>query len=117
MRGNIKYIGSTIIDDARYRDSDHKIITTLYELSPISGKDKDGEGPFDDIARTKWFNLHDIKEEIMHPSHKVLFKMLFEKYKIQIQFGKIEKTLEKLGNDIAKGTNSIISSVEELFKK
>lgn len=78
LRENVHYIGSTKIDDARYRDTDHKVITSFYELKhPISGEA--GEGPFDDIARTKWFYLGEITEEIMHPAHKPLFKMLFEK--------------------------------------
>lgn len=78
LRKNVHYIGSTKIDDARYRDTDHKVITSFYELNPISGEA--GEGPFDDIARTKWFNLYEITEEVMNPAHKPLFKMLFEKY-------------------------------------
>jgi ADP-ribose pyrophosphatase YjhB (NUDIX family) len=116
LRENTKYIGSTIIDDDRYRDTDHKIITTFYELSPISGKDKDGEGPFDDIARTKWFNIHEVKEELMHPAHKVLFKMLFEKHKIKMHFNKIGDTLEKMGEDLSKSATSIVNSIEEIFK-
>lgn len=79
LRENVSYIGSTKIDDARYRDTDHKVITSFYELKqPKSGEA--GEGPFDDIARTKWFFLPEITEEIMHPAHKPLFKMLFKKY-------------------------------------
>lgn len=83
LRKNIKYIGSTKIDDERYRDTDHKVITSFYELHPAADKQSAGEGPFDDIARTKWFFLSDIKDEIMHPSHKPLFEMLFNKYQVE----------------------------------
>ena len=115
MRANVRYVGSTTIDDARYRDSIHKIITTLYELTPMPGFDKDGEGPFDDIARTKWFNLHEIKTEIMHPSHTVLFDMLFDKYKVKIQVNKMTDTLEKLGDDLKKGAHELFGHVDQFI--
>ena len=79
IRGNISYIGSTKIDDVRYRDCDHKIITSFYEINCLVSGDV-GEGPFDDIARTKWFSFSEITESIMHPAHKPLFKMLLDKY-------------------------------------
>lgn len=115
LRDNVKYVGTTTIDDARYRDSDHRIITTFYELEPIEGFDKDGEGPFDDIARTKWFNLHEIKAEIMHPAHTVLFEMLFNRYKVKVQINKMTDTLEKLGDDLKRGAHELFEHVDQFI--
>jgi len=104
LRTRTTYIGSTKIDDARYADTDHKVITSFYELHPNPKFDKDGEGPFDDIARTKWFFLSDIKEEIMHKSHVPLFNMLFEKYKA-----------ERLADNVFNAAEEVFKSTEEMF--
>lgn len=118
LRKRISYIGSTKIDDIRYRDTDHKVITSFYELHPVSGEA--GEGPFDDIARTKWFFLSEIKEELMHPSHKPLFEMLFSKYKAEKiadsvfeQADQMAKDVEDMFNNFKEGTKEIFSELEK----
>jgi 8-oxo-dGTP pyrophosphatase MutT (NUDIX family) len=113
LRKNITYLGSTKIDDIRYRDSDHKVITSFYELHPVSGNS--GEGPFDDIARTKWFFLSDIKEEIMHPSHKVLFSILFEKYKTEKIVDEVLEHADKLVNDVEDMFTSFKKNADDIF--
>ena len=124
LRRNVRYIGSTAIDDARYRDTDHKVITSFYELHPASTNMKDGEGPFDDIARTKWFFLSDIKEEIMHPSHKPLFDMVFKKYRItrlaDEMFEKADKMfdgMEKMFDKFKKSTDELMKDAEKAFNE
>lgn len=111
------YIGSTKIDDYRYKDSDHKVITSFYELTPAKGFDKDGEGPFDDIARTKWFNFSDIKEELMHPSHKVLFKMLFDKYKFKMEVEDLFSDVHEAIKNVKKNTTGIFNDLSDVLKK
>lgn len=102
LRKNVSYIGSTKIDDARYRDSDHKVITSFYELHPTM--DAAGEGPFDDIARTKWFYLSEIKKELMHPAHEVLFNMLFEKYE-----------MERITDHAFNAADQVFEAAEQMF--
>ena len=113
----MKYIGSTKIDDYRYKDSDHKVITSFYELTPVEGFDKDGEGPFDDIARTKWFNFSDIKTELMHPSHKVLFKMLFDKYKFTMEVEDLFSDVHETIKNVKKNTTEIFNDLSDVLKK
>ncbi len=105
LRSRAGYIGSTKIDDVRYKDTDHKVITSFYELHPNPKFDKAGEGPFDDIARTKWFFLSEIKEEIMHKSHVPLFNMLFDKYKA-----------EKIADQVFEHADQMAKEVEDMFK-
>jgi len=114
LRKNLSYIGSTKIDDVRYRDTDHKVITSLYELHPVSGEA--GEGPFDDIARTKWFFLSEIKEELMHPSHKPLFEMLFNKYKAEKVADAIFEQADQMAKEVEGMFDSFKKSTDEIFK-
>jgi len=115
IRSKVNYIGSTKIDDARYRETDHKVITSFYELQPIPGHDNAGEGPFDDIARTKWFHLNEIKEEIMHPAHKVLFAMLFDKYKTEMAAEGIYERTSKMAEEFEQAINEFGKDMKEVF--
>lgn len=54
--GPPRYICSKRIDDPRYRDSPHKIITSFYEAVYQWGK----ETPGDDAARAEWFKIHEL---------------------------------------------------------
>jgi ADP-ribose pyrophosphatase YjhB (NUDIX family) len=64
------YISSRKIDDPRYRNSKHKIITSFFYTTWVSGKAGLG---FDDIAITHWFDLEDIKPELINEIHRGLF--------------------------------------------
>lgn len=121
LRKNIQYIGSTVIDDARYRETDHRIITSFYELSPIEGFDKDGEGPFDDIARTKWFDMVEIAKDMkdeepagyIHPAHVGLMRMFLERHNsdFYVKLDNITKRAEKIGGDVS----SLFKELKSLF--
>jgi ADP-ribose pyrophosphatase YjhB (NUDIX family) len=124
LRANVTYIGSTKIDDARYRDTDHKVITSFYELHPAKDFSIAGEGPFDDIARTKWFFLSEIKEDMMHPAHKPLFDMIFKKYRItriaDEIFEKADKMfdgMEKMFDQFKKNTDELMKDVDSAIKE
>lgn len=54
---SIKYLGTAKIDDKRYRDSPHKIITSLYKMQWKSGQDGVG---YDDVALTKWVSVDEV---------------------------------------------------------
>lgn len=83
IKDKLEYIGSSKIDDTRYRDSPHKIITSFYLGHHVSGQA--GQG-FDDVAVTKWFDINDIMEFKVNqnPVHDVLFDLfrtfITEKY-------------------------------------
>lgn len=56
--GDIKYIGSAIINDWRYRDEVDKIKTIFFSAKYIFGS----PNPNDDIVEAKWFDIKDIKD-------------------------------------------------------
>jgi ADP-ribose pyrophosphatase YjhB (NUDIX family) len=80
----IEYISSHLIDDERYKKSQHKIVTSFYGIElydrEIFNKDLTLQG-FDDVALVKWFDLNspDI-EEIINPIHLDLFNDLKSVY-------------------------------------
>jgi ADP-ribose pyrophosphatase YjhB (NUDIX family) len=77
---DIKYISSQLINDERYKKSQHKIVTSFYGIElydrKVFEKDTTLKG-FDDVALVKWFDLNspDI-EEIINPIHLDLFNDL-----------------------------------------
>jgi len=77
--GSLMYLTNTKIPDPRYIERKNKIFTSFYKMEWEAGEA--GEGPFDDIARTRWFNLADLKPEMMNPIHRKLFDRLLEFYK------------------------------------
>jgi bifunctional NMN adenylyltransferase/nudix hydrolase len=66
------YIGSTLIDDWRYRDSIDKIITHLYICSYVEGTAVAN----DDIAEVKWWELSRLTPDHFVYEHRPLFEML-----------------------------------------
>lgn len=71
--GDITYIGSTLIDDWRYRGEADKIKTALFYSRYVFGKP---EGA-DDIAEVRWFSKEDYLnlDNVMEPHH-ILITML-----------------------------------------
>src|SRR3972149_9478055 len=77
--GNFSYIGSMKIDDPRYRESPHKIITSFYMLEWAKGVAGEGK---EEIAKTKWFGIVDLLNmsvseisKIINPIHTDLLQM------------------------------------------
>lgn len=71
---DLKYIGSTTIDDWRYKGCDEKIMTTLFSGKFIMGRIV----PSQDLSELKWF---DIKGEfdckILIPEHRILMTKIY----------------------------------------
>jgi len=66
----LNYLGSTKIDDPRYRNHKDKIITHLYLLEIPSSTEE--IQPKDDIKELKWANLSDFSiEDIMEIHHPI----------------------------------------------
>ena len=76
--GSLMYITNTKVPDPRYLKRKNKIFTTFYKMEWKKGDA--GEGPWDDIARTKWFNVSELAPEIMNPTHRQLFEKFLELY-------------------------------------
>jgi bifunctional NMN adenylyltransferase/nudix hydrolase len=69
---NLKYIGSTIIDDWRYRDTPESIKTVFFLGEVMTLATTGG----DDIATTRFFPIEKVTEDMFEPEHKVLYNML-----------------------------------------
>lgn len=75
--GDIRYIGSTLIDDPRYRGEVDRIKTALFVAKYIFGKP---EGA-DDIAEVKWVPIGTgLTKDNIEPIHHVLVDMFNEKF-------------------------------------
>jgi len=55
----IEYIGSLFIDDSRYKDSPHKITTSIFTIFLTRDEASQAKGG-DDIAEVKWVRLDEI---------------------------------------------------------
>ena len=74
--GNITYIGSTLINDPRFKNEVDCIKTAFFVAKYIFGKP---EGS-DDIAEVKWIPLSILTDDIVEPLHHVLVTMLSDKF-------------------------------------
>lgn len=67
----VRYLGSTRIDDPRYRGTEHCIITHLFLAEEWSGEPVAS----DDIAELKWFDEAALTENDFVAEHGVLWKL------------------------------------------
>ena len=74
--GDIRYLGSTLIDDPRYRHETDKIKTAFFVAKYIFGKP---EGS-DDIAAVKWVNINKFDRNEIDTPHQVLVDMFINKF-------------------------------------
>lgn len=80
------YLGSSVVDDWRYRSEVDKIKTAFFYARYLSGKP---EGA-DDVAEVRWFKLSELKKEEVEPVHHVLIDLLL-----------CEKSINKIMSDFA----------------
>ena len=69
---NVTYVGSTKIDDWRYRKETDKIITLFFKADYASGEIQ----PQDDISEIRLFELSALHEDIFVKEHIPLFNLL-----------------------------------------
>lgn len=67
------YLGSTLIDDERYRDSQDKMKTAFFIASPTRPQYAKAS---DDIVEAAWFPIKSFDENILVKKHHCLMKML-----------------------------------------
>jgi len=76
----VGYVGSSIVDDWRYRREQDKILTFLYVMRYIGGEPK----ARDDIKFVKWAQFGEISEGDIMPMHRPLLSMLNDYFKGEI---------------------------------
>lgn len=74
----LKYIGSTKVDDFRYKGTKDGIITSLFVTYMLGGSTQPG----DDIEETKWFDVANFDMNILSEYHHPLFEMLKKHLKL-----------------------------------
>lgn len=71
--GDLKYVGSFVIDDWRYRSEVDKITTTLFMTTIVFGRPQPG----DDIYELRWFNFNEVlASEVITENHVLLITAL-----------------------------------------
>jgi bifunctional NMN adenylyltransferase/nudix hydrolase len=70
----LTYLGSSKIDDWRYRDAFDSIMTHMYACSLVEGK----PSPNDDIAEVQWFELERLSEDLFVAEHRPLFEIMMD---------------------------------------
>jgi ADP-ribose pyrophosphatase YjhB (NUDIX family) len=70
--GNIKYIGSCIIDDERYRNTKNKMKSLFFKIKHFNGVPKAA----DDVEEVQWVGVDILDTTILVPKHHPLFSML-----------------------------------------
>ena len=76
---DLTYIGSTIVNDWRYRGEIDKIKTIFFKTQYVFGAIQAG----DDIAEVRWFKLSELTEENVMDYHLVLVQMLLANLKFK----------------------------------
>ena len=74
--GDIRYLGSTLIDDPRYRHEVDKIKTAFFVAKYIFGKP---EGS-DDVAAVKWISINKFDRNEIDDPHQVLVDIFINKF-------------------------------------
>lgn len=79
--GNMQYVGSTQIDDWRYRSETDKILTTLFKTELIFGNPQAS----DDLEEVGWFSVNDLQQMLadgkITEEHEILIKLLLNNLK------------------------------------
>lgn len=66
--GNLRYAGSALIDDWRYRSTPEQMLSTVFVADYVFGNPQ----PKDDIARVAWHSIPEVPR-LLHPNHHDLW--------------------------------------------
>lgn len=94
----VEYIGSVkVTGDKRYENSPHKIITSFYAVEHSEG---DAGVGFDDVAKTKWFTIAELRklidDEKTNPIHYMLFVKFLKYFERKEQEAKLFELISDL---------------------
>jgi len=78
---DMEYVGSSFINDWRYRGEEDKIKTVFYKCKYIFGTPKAN----DDICEVRWFDLKSLTLSNVNPNHHVLLKMLYKNLRMKLK--------------------------------
>ena len=79
MNVRITLIASAKVDDWRFRAERNKIKTTFFMAEYVSGSPMVND-KIENIAELRWFPLEKLTDENFIEEHKVLFRLLNEKF-------------------------------------
>ena len=95
-KSELVYLGSSKIDDPRYRDSAHKIITSFYTVNDNLCKFDNVAKAGDDAVAIKWIPLEELSVDNVNRVHHGLLKMLLEAYDQYVYYAKWENVETEL---------------------
>lgn len=75
-KNDLNYIGSFFIDDTRYKNSCHKVTTSLFSVFVSPEVEATAQ---DDIAEVRWFDVAELMinyKDIIDPAHHVLIETI-----------------------------------------
>lgn len=76
IASRIEYIGSTLIDDWRYRNQVDKIKTMFFV---VTGWENEGSAEaMDDLSEVQWFSLKELTKDMLVSNHQILYDMFIE---------------------------------------
>lgn len=109
----LRYVGSALIDDWRYRDDVDKIKTTFFVAHMVN--DDDVPDAKDDIEECRWFHIREITEENFQPIHFPLLAlycawMMGLNPDSASKYIQTNQFLKKLYSDIIKTPNGWVVS-------
>ena len=88
----MEYIGSTVVDDWRYRTADRGVMTAFFATTSMSMAATAG----DDIVEVRWFKVNKLTASDLVDTHQVLYRMLAD-YRNRIVFNQAKKETVNAG--------------------
>lgn len=118
----IYYLGSSKINDKRFKDGPHGILTSFFLINFNSRSPEAKAG--DDAVDVKWLNLEDLDEKNVNDVHHPLLSMLKNHFSNYLYYKKWEntekemtKTVEDYLNEMKKGGHDFTGMVTDTTKK
>jgi bifunctional NMN adenylyltransferase/nudix hydrolase len=72
---DVRYIGSSVVDDWRYKDEPNCIVTSLFYAKYTQGRPQAD----DDLDEVRWYQISELHHSMLVKEHIPLYNMLLEK--------------------------------------
>lgn len=109
-KSELFYLGSTKIDDSRYKNSPHCITTSFYTYNDNQCKTEDFAKAGDDAIAINWIPLEELSTKNVNKVHHGLLKMLLEAYDQYIYYTKWENVKIELKQNFNEHVEEFISN-------